>query len=423
MTILHNSLSAAVLTAVIALVRALTLHRLPKNTFCILWTAAALRLLLPFSIESEYSFFTFLRNLFLKGGGRPVLFTIATTPPERPQAELGSAASGSMLPVLWLTGTCLLAGFFLFTYLRAMGIFRQAVPVEREGFPVEVRQTGRISGPLTYGLFRPVILLPEGMDDPETRSLVLAHEYAHVRRHDCLWKLLFAAALCVHWFNPAAWVLCRLANQDMELACDEAAIRSLGEASRFAYARVLLAQAEHASGSLPLFSRFGSRSVKERITAALKQRKRSPRRTLAACLLVAVTLTVFATSAAAKPAAPSPRADGSYFPREISNSISFCSDDPEKISDTLKLTTLTGEPYVLANGEFFTYYLNDQAVERGTVYGTVRRGPGNYLVLEAEFSLLSLDPLIYTLGDNLVEWGGEIEDMDGLFYMASTADR
>ena len=422
MTVLHNSLSAAVLIAVIALVRALTLHRLPKNTFCVLWTAAALRLLLPFSIESEYSFFTFLRNLSLKSGGRPVPFA-AAAPLEVTQVGPGSAASGSMLPALWLTGTCLLAGFFLFTYLRAMGIFRQAVPVDRAGFPVEVRQSGRISGPLTYGLFRPVILLPEGMDDPETRSLVLAHEYAHIRRHDCLWKLLFAAALCVHWFNPAAWVLCWLANRDMELACDEAAIRSLGEASRFAYAKAILAQAAHIPGSLPLFSRFGSRSVKERITAALKQRKRSPRRTLAACLLVAATLAVFGTSAAAKFPVPPPRADGSYFPREISTSIGFYSDGPEKISDTLKLTTLTGEPYALANGEFFTYYLNDQAVERGTVYGTVRRGPGNYLVLEAEFSLLSLDPLIYTLGDNRMEWGGEIEDMDGLYYIATTADR
>lgn len=422
MTILHNSLSAAVLIVVIALVRALTLHRLPKNTFCILWTAAALRLLLPFSIESEYSFFTFLRNLFLKSSNRPVMFA-AVAPLEGAKAELGNNASESMLPVLWLAGTCLLAGFFLLAYLRDMGIFRQAMPVDRAGFPVEVRQSGRISGPLTYGLFRPVILLPGGMDDPETRSLVLAHEYAHVRRHDCLWKLLFVAALCVHWFNPAAWVLCWLANRDMELACDEAAIRSLGEASRFAYAKALLAQAEHTPGFLPLFSHFGSRAVKERITAALKQRKRSMRRTLAACLLVTATLTVFATSAAAKLPVPPPRADGSYFPRELGLCISFRSDDPAEFSDTLKLTTLTGEPYTLANGEFFTYYLNDQAVERGTVYGTIRKESGNYLVLEAEFSLLSLNPLIYTVGDNLVEWSGEIEDMDGLCYIATTADR
>lgn len=144
------------------------------------------------------------------------------------------------------------------------------------------------------------------------------------------------------------------------------------------------------TGSIPpLFSHFGSRSVKERITAVLKQQKRSLWRTLAACLLVAVTLTVFATGAAAKPAAPPPRAGGSYFPRELCHCIGFCSDKPEELSGVLKLTTMTGEPYTLANGESFVYYLNDQAVERGTVYGTVYRGPGDYLVLESEFSLLS----------------------------------
>lgn len=141
MTLLYNSLSAAVLIAVIALIRVLTLHRLPKNTFCVLWTAAALRLLLPFSIESEYSFMTFLRSLFLESGNRLALFATAASL-EQPQSELENAASGSMLPVLWMTGACLLAGAFLFTYLRAMRIFRQAVPPPRADgsyFPREIR--------------------------------------------------------------------------------------------------------------------------------------------------------------------------------------------------------------------------------------------------------------------------------------------
>lgn len=85
MTLLYNSLSAAVLIAVIALIRVLTLHRLPKNTFCVLWTAAALRLLLPFSIESEYSFMTFLRSLF------PVP---ARNPPARGHGRFGNPLPG-----------------------------------------------------------------------------------------------------------------------------------------------------------------------------------------------------------------------------------------------------------------------------------------------------------------------------------------
>ena len=57
---------------------------------------------------------------------------------------------------------------------------------------------------------------------------MLAHELAHVRRRDCLRKLLLIACLCLYWWNPLVWAMVRLANRDMELACDEAVLRVLG---------------------------------------------------------------------------------------------------------------------------------------------------------------------------------------------------
>lgn len=75
-----------------------------------------------------------------------------------------------------------------------------------------------------------MILLPATMDrqDFATLQLVLTREWVHIRRFDALTKLLFAAALTVHWFNPLVWVLFFLGNRDLELSCDAWVLRHIG---------------------------------------------------------------------------------------------------------------------------------------------------------------------------------------------------
>ena len=100
----------------------------------------------------------------------------------------------------------------------------------------------QIVSPLTYGILRPVIILPKRMDWEDHNSLyfVLTHELAHIKRWDAAWKLCLAAVLAVHWFNPLVWMMYALANRDIELACDEKVIRTVGSKRRVAYARVLV---------------------------------------------------------------------------------------------------------------------------------------------------------------------------------------
>jgi beta-lactamase regulating signal transducer with metallopeptidase domain len=131
---------------------------------------------------------------------------------------------------------CLLACalFFLVTHLRCRKVYKTALPVDNEFMRqwlsehptkrrVQIRQSDKIATPLTYGVFRPVILLPKTTDwTDETRlRYILTHEFTHIRRFDTLTKLALAAAVCVHWFNPLVWVMYILANRDNELSCDE----------------------------------------------------------------------------------------------------------------------------------------------------------------------------------------------------------
>lgn len=254
MSLLERSLTGALLILVIAALRALAQGRLPKRTFVALWWVAVLRLLLPAALPSRFSVYTLLAGLrqaparIPAAVGAPVrILPGAALPPAAETApQAAAAAAGPLSPwtALWLAGMALLAAWFAVSYVRSQRRFRASLPVE-EGFAAEwakahrrvaVRVSDQIGAPLTYGFWRPVILLPKRMDWEDETALahILTHEYVHIRRLDGVTKLALAAVLCVHWFNPAVWLLYVLANRDIELACDEAVVRLLGQPGAYA---------------------------------------------------------------------------------------------------------------------------------------------------------------------------------------------
>jgi len=164
---------------------------------------------------------------------------------------------------------------------------------------MEIRELEGLHTPLTYGVVHPVILLPAGQmaGDREQLRCILAHEYVHIRRFDALRKLVLAAVITIHWFNPAVWLLFRLASRDMELLCDEQALSYLGEERRKIYALTLLNTAAEKTERIPLCSFFGKPMIEERILM-MKQKKNAAvlAGILAVSLLIGVT-TAFATTA------------------------------------------------------------------------------------------------------------------------------
>lgn len=224
--------------------------------------------------------------------------------------------------VLWAAGTVICASGFVLSYLRSKNRFASSLPVIDKRMlalfseacketgalqVVELRQSDEIPVPLTYGALHPVVLIPktclhaETMDDVQTR-FVLAHELCHVRRHDVALKFVLAAAVCLHWFNPMAWVMWVLAMRDIELACDEAVVHLLGRndpgTTRARYARALISMEESKSGLAPLTlcSAFNKTAIEERIVAIMNIKKTTCATFIASSLLVIGVPMAFAST-------------------------------------------------------------------------------------------------------------------------------
>jgi len=316
MTLLEMSLSAAFLIAAIWGARSLAFNYLPKTAFLVLWLVALCRLLIPFSAPSAFSIFALFERAGVSPGsgqmGESVAFAGPYTPPSAQSA--GTSAAGapfSLSPILlvWLAGAAALGIWFAAQYFRSYREFRTSLPAEHPYIstwlkqhqtirPIQIRVSDRIAAPLTYGIVRPVILLPRETDlEDETRlGYVLAHEFVHVRRLDALSKILLTAALCLHWFNPLVWVMAFLANRDLELTCDEAVVRQFGPACAPDYAMTLIGMQERGNPS-PLHSGFSRYAIEERVRAIMKPKRTTLMGIIIAIIIVAVTATAFATSA------------------------------------------------------------------------------------------------------------------------------
>ena len=313
------SVAGGVLILVLVVIRALAIHRLPKTTFLALWMIAALRLLLPFSIPLPFNIHIGL-DVFSDVVQELPSGNIASTLPgdSPPSYDIGTAVPSpatehiSTFEILWLVGVLLLAIYFSISYFRSMRKFRMSIPdntpyiqnwltAHQISRPLAVRSSDLISSPLSYGILHPVILLPKKLDRNDQAALkyVLTHEYVHIRRFDAITKILFAAVLCIHWFNPLVWVMYVLANRDMELSCDAWVIRMLGEKNRSSYALMLIKMEERRSGMSALCSHLGKNAISERIEAIMKFKKTSILACAFALVLVVGATTAFATSTGA----------------------------------------------------------------------------------------------------------------------------
>ena len=319
MSLFQMSVAGGVLILFIVLIRALAIHRLPKTTFLALWMIAALRLLLPFSIPLTFNIHIGL-DVFSDVVQELPSGNIASTLPgdSPPSYDIGTAVPSpatehiSTFEILWLVGVLLLAIYFSISYFRSMRKFRMSIPdntpyiqnwltAHQISRPLAVRSSDLISSPLTYGILHPVILLPKKLDrnDQVALKYVLTHEYVHIRRFDAITKILFAAVLCIHWFNPFVWVMYVLANRDMELSCDAWVIRMMGAKNRSSYALMLIKMEERRNGMSALCSHFGKNAISERIEAIMKFKKTSILACAFALVLVVGATTAFATSTGA----------------------------------------------------------------------------------------------------------------------------
>ena len=318
MSLLQMSLSGAVMILAVVVIRALAIHRLPKKVFLLLWDVVLVRLLIPYFWPSALSVYSLLARCKPRAESIkdiPAAQLLPVTPPIPAAVTPGYSGAGTaaapvdLWALLWLAGALGCAVFFAIAYLKCRGEFKVSLPVDNDYAKqwlcehpihrtIEIRQSDRITAPLTYGVFHPVILMPKAADWDDVDSLryVLAHEYVHICRFDAVTKLVLTAAACVHWFDPAVWVMVVLANRDIELSCDEAVVRRLGEDTKTAYAMTLIRMEEVRSGFIPLYNSFSKNALEERIIAIMKIKRTSLVSVLSAIVLVVGIVFAFATS-------------------------------------------------------------------------------------------------------------------------------
>lgn len=149
------------------------------------------------------------------------------------------------------------------------------------------------------GFFNPKIYLPSDIGD--SYDYVVAHERVHIKRLDFIVKPVFFAFLAVHWFHPLMWLAYYLMNKDMELSCDEAAIKGLGADKGVEYSQVLLNMASAKPHLISVPLAFGEGNAKSRIKNALKFKRPTALAVGAAAVVVAM-IGVFSFAGAGKPA-------------------------------------------------------------------------------------------------------------------------
>ena len=279
--ILNMSLTGSIVIAVVLLAR-LTLKRAPKIYSYALWAVVLFRLLCPLSITAGLSVLKPLPVTTTPGisavSYQPVQQAVKYNrtamevqqeqmPAQEAEQPNQGASPMEIAADLWLAGASMMALYSVVQYFALRRRLAEAVPLQEEIYLAD-----RISSPFVMGIFRPRIYLPSSTPMVERRFIV-AHERHHIRRGDPLWKLLGYCALCLHWFNPLVWLAFCLAGKDMEMSCDEAVIKRLGEHIRADYSQALLRLATHKRivSGMPLA--FGEGDTKGRVRNMAKWKK------------------------------------------------------------------------------------------------------------------------------------------------------
>lgn len=298
--LLNLSISASWLVLAVLVLR-LVSKRSPKWVNVLLWGIVALRLVLPFSIESALSLIPSAETVspaVVQFAPAPTITSgvsvidNAVNPSLSEHFSAVPTASVNPLYVwteiagwVWLIGLGAMLLYALVSYLRLRRRVSVSLPVQDHIYLCDA-----ISSPFILGVVKPHIYLPSDLDEVQ-RQNVLAHEQAHLARRDHWWKPLGFALLAVYWFNPVLWLAYTLLCRDIELACDERVIRTMDESAVKTYSTVLLACSMPRKAVITCPLAFGEVGVKERVRNALHYKKPAfwvVAASVAVCVVVAV---------------------------------------------------------------------------------------------------------------------------------------
>ena len=291
--LLALSISMTPIIAVLLLTAPLLNKLYISNWRYFIWLAVSLRLIIPFS----------------GGAAAPISLNIASAPEESISAisslapyatsaasDLSTAAFGTnhsigiieIMLILYLVGALAFLFGNIKGYLSFRSIIRNSLCVSADGKNARSiteisRQQGlklkvkvpkicickEISGPMVVGLFRPVLLLPHDNYDDTRLRMILSHELVHIKRHDIAYKVLLLLVRTVHWFNPLVHIMAIKAERDIEITCDNIALKGTGVEEKKLYSLMIIEMAayngRHHNPAVSTGFKSGKESLQDRV--------------------------------------------------------------------------------------------------------------------------------------------------------------
>lgn len=373
--IVNMSISACWIILVILLFR-LVLKKAPKWINCVLWGLAGLRLVLPFSFESVFSLI-------------PSAETI-TKAPDSPRPQINSGVPvidnqingylqgnyfegvtrpvgnfvdiNTIFAIIWIVGIAALLIYTLVSFLRLKSKIGTAVKLSDN-----IYQSEAVVSPFALGIIKPKIYLPFNMNG-QNMEHVIAHEQAHIRRKDHLWKPLGFLILTLHWFNPMVWLGYILLCRDIELACDEKVVKELNNEQRADYSEALLTCSVNRRMIAACPLAFGEVGVKDRIKSVLNYKKPA----FWVIIVAVITIITVAVCFLTNPVKSAEIQDGSY---KLSAEIYFngmYSYVPNFENDSIEIKT---------NGGMHIYHFTGEVLSTGGLYEEIKLNKENFLNL------------------------------------------
>lgn len=362
--------TSSVLIAVIFAVRALFRNRISRAAQYALWLLVLVRLLVPASLPAlPVSVLNIGQETRaeMSAAADGVYTGRVTTVPAENAGEYGADEAWyseisddgeevtyytgktdvkGILKTVWAAGAIAFAAWLAAVNVAFFVKLRRGRRIfEAEGCDYRVYVCGGIKSPCLAGIFRPAIYITESAAaDENILRHVIAHESAHAEHFDNLWSLLRGVCLALYWFDPLVWAAAFASRRDCELACDEAAIKMLGESARVPYGRTLLSLAPKRGSAMLITSPMssGGRRMRERVERIVQSGKRKSAAALTVVLVIAsaAALCTFTGAVEAKPTpAETPAViETSQPPDRVKPA------DTNQITDTVRATDTQASP-------------------------------------------------------------------------------
>ena len=303
--IIFANVSASVAVLLVLLLRKLFKEKLFAKVFVMLWLLIIIRLLLPFEFYSSLSVFAPEKEPVFEEVNQPFYienpeeFGFSETKEEIPtvseKTKNAKISSESALVFIWALGGISVLGFFAAKHFYSVKrILKNSepydVPENYKTGKTRFYKSKNLASPLSFGILRPAIVIPEGTEEKELH-FVLLHEQTHIKDRDAVLKTLALFALSLNWFNPLVWFMVKIFERDIERYCDERVLKKIGAEKALFYANTILDFAERESLSLNYFS---AASLCERVTSIMKTKHKKQNIFVSVLVLAAVLLTITA---------------------------------------------------------------------------------------------------------------------------------